>query len=232
MTDNAPHYRPKHIVVISGGMDSVTMLYGVMKEFGDIHDVECISFDYGQRHRKELEAAKAVCESLRLRHDVIDISNLCGFLSNSALTGGEPVPHGHYADENMKKTVVPNRNMIMLSIAMGVAVNRNASKVWIGVHAGDHAIYPDCRPEFIGAMHDIGQIANYQRVDVMAPYLFITKGDIAKHGKELGVDYGLTWTCYEGGEHPCGLCGSCVERAEAFEQNGMTDPLIERKDRS
>lgn len=215
----------KHIAVISGGMDSVTMLYDIKGLF-PLDIIEVISFDYGQRHKKELLAAKATCEKLGLKYDIIDITSLTSFISNSALTGDKPVPHGHYADENMKKTVVPNRNMIMLSIAVGIAVNREAVDVWTGVHAGDHAIYPDCRPEFIEKMNTVTLISNFQPVEIKAPYLMIDKGDIAKIGRELGVDYSLTWTCYEGQENPCGKCGACVERAEAFAKAGMIDPLI------
>lgn len=213
----------KTILVYSGGMDSTTLLYKLLK---DGNEVKCLSFNYGQRHAIELEQAKKTCAKLGIEHKIIDMSFMKDIASNSALTGNTEVPHGHYEDETMKLTVVPNRNMIMASIAIAWAVNCDYHEVALGVHAGDHAIYPDCRPEFIYALSSIAQIANFTRINIYTPFLLIDKGDIAVIGKELGVDYSLTHTCYEGKEIPCGLCGACQERKMAFEKAQLSDPLI------
>lgn len=213
----------KSIIILSGGLDSTTLLHKLLAED---KDVVALSFNYGQRHKKELEMAKATCEKMGVPHRIVDITSITDLVSNSCLTSDTEVPEGNYADENMKKTVVPNRNMIMASIAIGYAVNIGAQEVALGVHAGDHAIYPDCRPEFIEALRAIAKIANYEPVDIYAPYLQMDKGDIVIEGVKLGVDYSLTWTCYKGGEKACGKCGSCTERLEAFQKAGITD-LIE-----
>lgn len=214
----------KTVVILSGGMDSTTMLYK-LKDEG--RELQAISFDYGQRHKLELTRAAKTCNKLKIPHKIIDVSFLKELISNSALTNDSiDVPEGHYADENMKNTVVPNRNMIMLSIAIGYAVNLGFDSVAIGVHAGDHAIYPDCRPLFVHFMNDVAQIANYEAITVEAPFLEMDKGDIAKLGKKLGVDYSSTLTCYKGKAVPCGKCGACVERKEAFEKASSLDPLI------
>src|SRR3990167_1076519 len=185
----------KTIIIFSGGMDSTTLLYKLLKEG---KEVQALSFDYGQRHLKELDFAKVTCEKLGVPHKRVNLSFLKELLYNSALTGDIDIPEGHYEDESMKLTVVPNRNMIMASIAIGYAVNVNADEVALGVHAGDHAIYPDCRPEFVFALRKIAEIANFKPIEIYAPFLFIDKGDIAILGKELGVDYSNTWTCYKG----------------------------------
>jgi 7-cyano-7-deazaguanine synthase len=213
----------KTIIVLSGGMDSTTLLYQLLKE---AKKVKAISFNYGQRHVRELEQAKKTCEKLGVEHKIVDMSFLKEIVSNSSLTSDMLMPHGHYAAENMKKTVVPNRNMIMASIAIGWAVNENFDEVALGVHAGDHTIYPDCRPEFILALNHISQLANFRPIRIYAPFLNIDKGDIAIKGKELGVDYSLSHTCYEGTEVPCGLCGACQERKEAFTKANLIDPLV------
>lgn len=213
----------KIIVILSGGMDSTTMLYKLLSEGNQI---KAISFDYGQRHKLELEQAKETCNKLNIDHKVVDISFLKELISNSALTSEIEVPEGHYEDENMKLTVVPNRNMIMASIAIGYAVNEDFDAIAIGVHSGDHAIYPDCRPDFIDKLNSISLIANFKPIQILAPFLNVDKGDIAIIGKELGVDYSKTLTCYNGGYEPCGKCGACVERKEAFEKAELKDPLI------
>lgn len=212
----------KTICILSGGMDSTTLLYKLLDEG---RDVEALSFNYGQRHKLELEKAAKTCKKLEVPHKIVDISFLKELLSNSALTGDIDVPEGHYADETMKLTVVPNRNMIMASIAIGYAVNRDFDSVAIGVHAGDHAIYPDCREEFIKALNEVSLIANYKPITIEAPFLTMDKGDIAILGKDLAVDYSSTLTCYKGQEKPCGRCGACVERKEAFEKAEEGDPL-------
>lgn len=213
----------KTVIILSGGMDSTTLLYKLIAEG---KEVKAISFNYGQRHSRELEQAKATCEKLTIEHKIVDLSFLKELISNSALTGNIEVPEGHYEAENMKLTVVPNRNMIMASIAIGWAVNLDYDEVALGVHAGDHAIYPDCRPLFIGLLQDIAKIANFKSINVYTPFLNVDKGDIAILGKELGVDYSLTHTCYKGGEVPCGVCGACQERKEAFEKAQVVDPLV------
>lgn len=212
----------KTVCVLSGGMDSVTLAHFLASVRGE---VAAISFNYGQRHRKELESAMATAQMLGISHKVIDITFLQELVSNSALTGDIDVPEGHYEDETMKLTVVPNRNAIMANIAIGYAVNIGFDEVALGVHAGDHAIYPDCRPEFIQALDAMAKIANYKPISVYAPFLGMDKGDICRLGVKLGVDYSLSWTCYKGLEKPCGKCGSCQERAEAFAKAGVVDPL-------
>ena len=212
----------KTIAVISGGMDSITMLHKLHKEG---HELKAISFNYGQRHSKELEVAKKNCEILNIDHKIVDISFLRDLASNSALTGDIDVPEGHYEDENMKQTVVPNRNMILSAIAVGYAVNEDFDNIAIGVHSGDHAIYPDCRAEFVEALNKTTQIANYKAITVLAPFIDADKTEIIKQGLEVGVDYSLTWTCYKGLDKACGKCGSCQERLEAFKNNGVNDPL-------
>ena len=212
----------KTIIVLSGGLDSSTLLYKLINEG---KEVKAISFNYGQRHSKELEYAAKTCAKLNIEHKIVDMIFLKELVSNSALTSDIAVPEGHYAGENMKQTVVPNRNMIMASIAIGWAVNEDFDEVALGVHAGDHAIYPDCRPEFIDALQNCATLANFKPIGIYTPFLNIDKGDIAICGKELNVDYSLTWTCYAGREKPCGKCGSCVERLEAFQKAGIVDPL-------
>lgn len=213
----------KIILIFSGGMDSTTLLYKLLAEK---NEVKTISFNYGQRHKLELEKAAETCKKLKIEHKIIDISFIKDLVSNSALTGEIEVPEGHYAAENMKLTVVPNRNMIMASIAIGYAVNEEFDAIALGVHAGDHQIYPDCREEFIVKLKDIALIANFRSIQVLAPFLKIDKGDIAKIGKELQVDYSSTLTCYKGTEIPCGKCGSCTERIEAFQKADLIDPLV------
>lgn len=210
----------KIIVILSGGLDSVTMLHDLHAKG---HELRAVSFDYGQRHAKELIFAQNHTHRLKIPHEVIDMGFISTLLNNSALTGDIDVPDGHYEDENMKVTVVPNRNMIMASIAVGVAVNHDFEAIALGVHSGDHAIYPDCRPEFIKALNDVSMIANYKPVEVLAPYIHYSKSEILQLGIALGIDYSSTWTCYKGGDKACGTCGSCRERLEAFEQNDVID---------
>lgn len=213
----------KVLPVVSGGMDSVTMLHDLVYQGYEIDEV--ISYNYGQRHVKELDYVAWNVHKLRLKHKIIDISFLAQLLDNSALTGDTEVPEGHYEQDNMSLTVVPNRNMILSAIAIGRAVNNDADAIALGVHAGDHAIYPDCRPEFVSALRTAALIANYKPIDVIAPYLAMDKGKIIARGLTIGVDYEHTWTCYKGLEQACGVCGSCQERLEGFSDNGIPDPL-------
>lgn len=212
----------KVVVIYSGGMDSFTILHKAV-EAG--HDVYALSFNYGQRHVKELQCAERVCQQLGIKHKIVDISAINQLLAGSSLTDNIDIPEGHYAADNMKSTVVPNRNMILLSLAVGYAVSLGATQVYYGAHSGDHFIYPDCRPEFVQKMNDVCQIANYEAVDIVTPYLHKTKIEILHDGLAMGLDYSQTWTCYNGREKACGKCGSCQERLEAFALNQATDPL-------
>lgn len=212
----------KVVVIYSGGMDSFTVLNRAIK---DGKEVFALSFDYGQRHVKELQCASKVCKSLNIKHKVIDISTINQLLAGSSLTDDIDIPEGHYAAENMKSTIVPNRNMILLSLAVGYAVSVGASQVYYGAHSGDHAIYPDCRPEFVQKMNDVCQIANYESVEIFSPYLTVNKSAILADGLSMGLNYSETWTCYNGREKACGKCGSCQERLEAFRDNKVIDPI-------
>jgi len=212
----------KVVVIYSGGMDSFTVLNRALK---DGKEVYALSFDYGQRHVKELECASSVCVSLNVSHKVIDISAINQLLAGSSLTDDIEIPEGHYEAENMKSTIVPNRNMILLSLAVGYAVSVGASQVYYGAHSGDHAIYPDCRPEFVQKMNDVCQIANYESVEIFSPYLSVNKTAILADGLSMGLDYSNTWTCYNGREKACGKCGACQERIEAFTDNEIIDPI-------
>lgn len=217
----------KAIAIVSGGMDSVTLAY-LLRDQG--YDLHLLSFDYGQRHRKELQFAGLCAAALGARHDVINLSNITQFLSGSALTDDIDVPDGHYAADNMKLTVVPNRNAMMLTIAYAVAVAEYADIVATGVHAGDHHIYPDCRPEFVRAFDEMQRAAvdGFGKPDLYlyAPFVEIGKHDIVTIGAKLGVPYEHTWSCYKGGSVHCGNCGTCVERREAFKLAGAIDPTI------
>lgn len=210
------------VVIYSGGMDSFTLLHLARARGYQVH---ALSFNYGQRHVRELDCARQVCEDLGLPHKEIDIRAMSGVMSGSSLTSDIEVPEGHYEEESMKATVVPNRNMILLSLATGYAVTVGATAVWFGAHGGDHAIYPDCRPEFVEKMDAVCRVANYEPVGIEAPLIRMDKGEILAEGLKLGLDYGRTWTCYNGRDKACGRCGSCVERLEAFAANGVTDPL-------
>ncbi len=213
----------KCVAIYSGGMDSLTLIHYLLHQRLDVH---ALSFDYGQRHAKELNYARKVAYELCIPHFVVDLKSICPLLSGSALTSpGIDVPEGHYEEESMKATVVPNRNMIMLSVAIGYGVSIQAPVVYFGAHAGDHAIYPDCRAEFVDAMNMVSDIANYQPVAVKAPFIEMDKGDIAIIGKELGVDYSRAWTCYKGLDKPCGKCGACQERAEAMAKAGIEEEV-------
>lgn len=210
------------VIIVSGGMDSITLLYDRKAEIA-----LGISFDYGSKHNaKEIPLAKMHCERLGIKHITIELGFMQKYFQSSLLQGGEDIPEGHYADENMKSTVVPFRNGIMLSIAAGIAESNGLKKVLIANHGGDHAIYPDCRPEFINAMSVATKAGTYVDVEVVGPYTNITKSDIARRGKELGLDYSETWSCYKGGEVHCGKCGTCVERKEALAEAGITDTTI------
>lgn len=207
------------VIIVSGGMDSITLLYDKKDEIA-----LGISFDYGSNHNaREIPFAKMHCERLGIEHIIIPLDFMHQYFKSSLLQGADAIPEGHYADANMKSTVVPFRNGIMLAIAVGIAESRNLTKVLIANHGGDHTIYPDCRPEFISAIDAAASAGTYVNVKVRAPYTNITKTDIAAIGKRLGIDYTETWSCYKGGEKHCGKCGTCVERKEALKGAGIED---------
>ena len=208
------------VIVLSGGMDSVTLLH----QYKD-RVVLAVTFDYGSNHNKrEIECAAYNCIQLGVEHIVIPLEFIGKYFNSSLLQGAEAVPDGNYDDENMKSTVVPFRNGIMLSIACGIAESRGLKNVLIANHSGDHAIYPDCRQSFIDAMSQAMSNGTYENVSIFAPYTSIDKAGIAKIGKEIDVDYLHTYSCYKGGEKHCGTCGTCTERKEAFRDAGMEDP--------
>lgn len=210
------------VIIVSGGMDSITLLYDHKDEIA-----LGISFDYGSNHNaREIPFAKMHCERLGIKHITINLDFMHQYFKSSLLDGAEAIPEGHYADDNMKSTVVPFRNGIMLSIAIGIAESNNLDQVFIANHGGDHTIYPDCRPEFINAIDAAATAGTYNNVKVVAPYTKITKSDIARIGKKLGIDYTETWSCYKGGEVHCGKCGTCVERKEALTEAGIEDKTI------
>lgn len=216
--------KEKAVIILSGGLDSTTLLYDLDRQGYDLYP---ITFFYGQKHQKEIECAKLICADMSLRQNWIayPLTSLAK-IGGSALTDPRiAVPEGHYKDESMKTTVVPNRNMIMLSFAIAHAIAIGAEKVYYGAHAGDHDIYPDCRVEFVLAMQTAAALCHYKPIKVKAPYLLKSKADIVKRGLELGVPYEKTWTCYKGEALACGKCGSCIERKEGFEKNGTKDPI-------
>lgn len=213
----------KTVVVVSGGMDSVTLLHRVIENQSP-NNVKVISFDYGQIHKKELGMAAWQCEQLGVEHTIVDITNLNKLLP-SALTGTEEVPQGHYESESMKKTVVPFRNSIMSTIALGYAAGIGFNRIALGVHDGDRIVYPDCRPEFIAALQELANLGDYNPIEIYTPYLYLNKIDIVTEGIKLGVDYSKTWTSYSAGEYPDPKTGSSVERTQAFMANGIKDPL-------
>ena len=200
-------------------MDSTTLLYEMKDRIA-----LGISFDYGSNHNaREIRFAELHCSRLGIKHIVIKLGFMHEYFKSSLLSGAEAIPEGHYADENMKSTVVPFRNGIMLSIAVGIAESEGLKYVMMANHGGDHAIYPDCRPEFVQAMSEASKAGTYPGIEVLAPYTDLTKTDIALRGKKLGIDYSETWSCYKGGEVQCGKCGTCVERKEALRNAGIVD---------
>lgn len=208
------------VIILSGGMDSTTLLHYMKGRIA-----LAVSFDYGSNHNaKEIECAKWQCGRLGIEHLVIPLAFMGEYFKSSLLSGSDAIPKGDYDSENMKSTVVPFRNGIMLSVACGLAESRGLKHVMMANHGGDHAIYPDCRPEFVKAMSEAMSAGTYDGVTLIDPFTQITKGDIAFLGKKLGVDFSHTYSCYCGGEKHCGACGTCRERKQAFEAAGVEDP--------
>lgn len=205
------------LLVLSGGMDSTTMLYEYVESIA-----LAVNFSYGANHnRREAECARQSCRKLGIEFVEIDLAFMGQYFESSLLSGAEAIPEGRYDDENMRSTVVPFRNGIMLAVAAGLAESRGLKAVMIANHGGDHTIYPDCRPQFIESMGAAIAAGTFERLELRAPYTNLTKNDIACRGRKLGVDYSLTYSCYKGGERHCGHCGTCVERREAFIAAGI-----------
>jgi 7-cyano-7-deazaguanine synthase len=215
--------KKKAVCLFSGGADSTTLLY-YMKNRG--YDVQALTLFYGQRHKKEILATKKIVKELGIKHTVANVSQIQQLISKSSLTSSMKVPKGHYTKETMKQTVVPNRNMILIALATGYAITLDADTVAYAAHASDHAIYPDCRPPFVEKMKDALKTCDYKQIELEAPFLSRTKGQVIALGLSLNVPYEKTWSCYEGNKRPCLKCGTCVERTESFKENGVQDPAL------
>jgi 7-cyano-7-deazaguanine synthase len=212
----------KVVVLCSGGMDSVAALHWARAH----HDVRAaLSFDYGSKHNhREIPLAAGQARQLGVLHRTIRLDFIGQLFASDLLQSGGDIPEGHYADDNMKRTVVPFRNGIMLAAAAGFAESAAAEGLVIAAHTGDHTIYPDCREDFMAAMGDAMRLGTYAGIQLLRPFIALTKGQIAAEGAKLGVDFARTWSCYKGGAIHCGRCGTCVERREAFQQAGLVDP--------
>ena len=214
--------KKKVVVLLSGGMDSVSALYEANAQY---EVLGTLSFHYGSKHNdSEIPFAAFHSKNLGVPHRVISLGFIGEFFKSDLLKNGGEIPKGHYEAKTMKSTVVPFRNGIMLSIAAGFAESQEAHGLVIAAHSGDHAIYPDCREDFMKSIADAIRLGTYAQIDVLRPFIAMTKADIAKRGHELGVDFTKTWSCYVGGETHCGECGTCVERREAFLLAGIPDP--------
>lgn len=211
------------VIVLSGGMDSSVLAHKLVKEG---FALKAVTFDYGQKHgKKEIYCAAKQASKLSIEHKIVDLRAVTELFGASSLTDSKSeVPSGHYTAESMKSTVVPNRNMIMLSVAAAWAIALKFDFVAYAAHSGDHTIYPDCRSEFADAVDSALQLADWHKVSLLRPFVSFSKAEICKLGLELGVDYSQTWSCYRGGHKHCGHCGTCVERIEAFELNAALDP--------
>jgi 7-cyano-7-deazaguanine synthase len=209
-------------MLYSGGLDSTALLYHLLSQH---YGVRCLGVDYGQRHRRELECAGTIAERAGSPFRVVNLQSLNPLLQGSSLTAPDvPVPDGHYTDQRMKITVVPNRNMIMLAVATGWAISSKDDAVAFAAHAGDHPIYPDCRPEFADALERAIDLCNWTTVKLLRPFIGKTKAEVVKIGAGCRAPLELTWSCYKGGNIHCGTCGTCVERKEAFELAQVPDP--------
>lgn len=227
----------KAIVSLSGGMDSATVLAEALAQYaakepentgprGAYGVVSAVSFTYGSKHNVyENKMARMLCNYYSVPFQLIDIFSITKHFKSNLLADGGDIPEGHYEHESMKLTVVPGRNMIFISTLLGLAWSRGASEVWLGIHAGDHAIYPDCRPQFFESMKSAAWLGSDERITLKAPFLNVDKGEILKRGLQLNVPYHLTRTCYKAQDIACGKCGACQERLLAFARNNRTDPL-------
>jgi len=212
----------KTVVLLSGGMDSTVLAHHLKKEGVELR---ALSFNYGQRHMRELECALVQAAALHVPYRNADLFQLAGILPGSSQTDLTiPVPTGHYTQANMKATVVPNRNMILLAVAIGHAIAHGCDSVAYAAHSGDHAIYPDCRPEFADAMQAVANLCDWKQIALERPFIHKTKAEIVSRGFELGVNFQMTWSCYVGAVVHCGACGTCIERREAFWLAGVKDP--------
>lgn len=209
-------------VVYSGGLDSTTLLYHLRDEG---HEISALTINYGQRHCRELASAEKICRLTDIPHATIELPSLAQvFGSNSLSDSAQDVPEGTYTPESMQQTTVPNRNMILLSIALGWAISNNHQAVAFGAHSGEYTPYPDCRSEFADAMNQVAGICDWNSLQVLAPFVSWNKADIVRRGVELNVPFELTWTCYLGEEKHCGRCGTCLDRREAFRKSDIPDP--------
>jgi len=216
----------KAVLILSGGLDSTTML---AKLLHDGYEVHALTFDYSQRHKKEIMCAQKIASQLGVPHRIIDLTCLASLLGDSALLGRREVPSCHYTEETARQTVVPNRNMIMLAVAAGFAEAHQIPEVFYAAHKNDSTIYPDCRAEFVEALKPAIRLATaWHPVELRAPFVDLTKAQIVALGLELKAPYDLTWSCYRGEERPCRKCPTCIEREEAFALNGAVDPLLLR----
>jgi 7-cyano-7-deazaguanine synthase len=212
----------KAVILFSGGLDSTVLVYHLINKGIDL---KLLSIDYGQRHEKELKSSCEIAKYLNLKHEILRLPMLNKLLGGSSLTDPSiPLPEGHYAEDSMKATVVPNRNMILLSLAAGHAISLQFDTVAYAAHAGDHTIYPDCRPEFAEAMDQALKLCDWNSISLYRPFVLLSKQDLVRKGKELGVPFEKTWSCYAGNDIHCGKCGTCVERKEAFDLVGLSDP--------
>jgi 7-cyano-7-deazaguanine synthase len=214
----------KTVVLVSGGMDSVTALYDAAGRY-DV--VAGLSFDYGAKHSdREIPFAAFHCLKLGIRHEVISLDFINRLFRSDLLKSGGAIPEGHYEEQTMKQTVVPFRNGIMMAVTAGIAESMGAQGLVIAAHSGDHAIYPDCREDFMESMGEAIRLGTYAQVELIRPFIAMRKAEIAKRGLDLGVDFSRTWSCYKGGDVHCGRCGTCVERREAFLIAGIRDPTV------
>ena len=212
------------VVIFSGGLDSTTLLYH-FKNAG--HELAALAVDYGQRHQRELSCAREISQQANIQLTTLDLSSLGQIFGQNSLSDSSvDVPEGSYDQESMQQTTVPNRNMILLSIATGWAISNNYGAIAFGAHSGEYTPYPDCRPEFASAMDNAVQLCDWQPLRILAPFVNWSKADIVRRGAELEVPFESTWSCYVGGEHHCGRCGTCLDRKSAFEKGGITDPTI------
>lgn len=214
----------KVVVLVSGGMDSVTALYDAAQKYQVIAGV---SFDYGAKHNpREIPYAGYHCGQLDVQHIIITLDFINHLFKSDLLKSGGAIPEGHYEEESMRQTVVPFRNGIMMGIGAGFAESLGAQGLVIAAHAGDHAIYPDCREAFMQSMGEAIRLGTYRQVEVIRPFIAMRKAEIARRGEEAGVDFSQTWSCYKGGDRHCGRCGTCIERREAFIVAGIPDPTV------